>query len=67
MTFYVMSDMGIEEVFATFEDADNYIDANGDPSMLWIATDEDYEDEDYEPDYDECGFDPYMGCYSYDC
>lgn len=24
-------------------------------------------DEDYEPDYDECGFDPYMGCYSDDC
>ena len=22
---------------------------------------------DYEEDYDECGFDPYMGCYSYDC
>lgn len=25
------------------------------------------EDEDYEPDYDECGFNPYMGCYDYDC
>lgn len=24
-------------------------------------------DEDYEPDYDECGFDPYEGCYTYDC
>lgn len=24
-------------------------------------------DEDYEPDYDECGFDPYAGCYTYDC
>ena len=24
--------------------------------------------EDYcEPDYDECGFNPYMGCYDYDC
>ena len=25
------------------------------------------EDEDYEPDVDECGFDPYEGCYTYDC
>jgi len=66
MTYYVMSDMGIEEEFDSFEEADNYIDANGDPSMLWIATDED--DEDYEPSYNEDeGFDPYMGCYSYDC
>lgn len=24
-------------------------------------------DKDYEPDYDECGFDPYEGCYTYDC
>ena len=22
---------------------------------------------DYEPDYDECGFNPYMGCYDFDC
>lgn len=25
------------------------------------------DDEDYEPDVDECGFDPYEGCYTYDC
>lgn len=24
-------------------------------------------DKDYEPDTDECGFDPYEGCYTYDC
>ena len=23
--------------------------------------------DDYEPDADECGFDPYEGCYTYDC
>lgn len=23
--------------------------------------------EEYEPDWDECGFDPYEGCYTYDC
>ena len=25
------------------------------------------EDEDYEPDVDETGFDPYEGCYTWDC
>lgn len=24
-------------------------------------------DDDYEDDYDECGFDPYEGCYTFDC
>jgi len=29
---------------------------------------EDFEDEDeYIDDYDECGYNPYMGCYDYDC
>jgi len=28
---------------------------------------EDFIDDYYEPDYDECGYDPYMGCYSFDC
>ena len=32
---------------------------------LALGCDED--DEDYEPDVDECGFDPYEGCYTYDC
>lgn len=27
---------------------------------------EEPEYDDYD-DYDECGFDPYMGCYTYDC
>lgn len=28
----------------------------------------DEEDEEYyEPDYDKCGYDPYMGYYSFDC
>ena len=25
------------------------------------------EEETYEESYDECGFDPYEGCYTYDC
>lgn len=38
-----------------------------------LTDDEEYEDDfddydrDYEPDADECGFDPYEGCYTYDC
>ena len=30
----------------------------------WVQDDE---DEDYEPDVDETGFDPYEGCYTGDC
>lgn len=29
--------------------------------------DEEEEDEDYYEDVDECGFNPYMGCYDFDC
>ena len=25
------------------------------------------EEEDYEPDVNECGYNPYMGCYDFDC
>ena len=34
-----------------------------------IASSDDFDDydRDYEPDYSECGFDPYAGCYTYDC
>jgi hypothetical protein len=30
-----------------------------------LESSEDFED--YESDYDECGFDPYEGCYTWDC
>ena len=39
-------------------------------AQLWeeITQGEDLEeDEDYEPDVDETGFDPYEGCYTWDC
>lgn len=29
--------------------------------------DEDEDFEDYEDDVDECGYNPYMGCYDFDC
>ena len=44
-------------------------------SLVWAETgevvaysdDEDDYDRDYEPDVDETGFDPYEGCYTWDC
>lgn len=35
-----------------------------------LTDDEEYEDDydsGYDTDADECGFDPYEGCYTYDC
>lgn len=62
--FYVMSDGGIEEEFETFAEADAYIEESGCAEDLWIESDED----DYEPSYNEDeGFDPYEGCYTWDC
>lgn len=34
-------------------------------TMEDIEVDEDFFD--YEPDVDECGYNPYMGCYDFDC
>ena len=31
------------------------------------TADEDESFEDYEDDVDECGYNPYMGCYDFDC
>lgn len=35
--------------------------------VLESSDDEDEGESDYEPDVDETGFDPYEGCYTYDC
>ena len=35
--------------------------------VLESSDDEDEGEGDYEPDADEVGFDPYEGCYTYDC
>jgi len=48
------------------------IESLNDKDACWIKSDEWHstpqkEEEDYEDYYDECGFDPYMGCYTYDC
>ena len=49
------------------DESDIPCSCHADPN--WPApceVDDNYE-EDYELDYDECGFDPYEGCYTYDC
>lgn len=35
--------------------------------MFGDEDEEDYEEEDFEDDVDETGFNPYEGCYDYDC
>lgn len=43
-------------------------DANTGEVVATIDRDnDDFVDDYYEPDYDECGFNPYMGCYDFDC
>ena len=44
------------------DDDDEYYDFG------FLTDDDDDEDcDDYYDDVDECGFNPYMGCYDYDC
>lgn len=43
-------------------------DANtGEIVAIVSRENEDFIDDYYEPDYDECGYNPYMGCYDFDC
>jgi len=61
-----------ESAYACFEAARTIADFTGkECSLVWDDTGEVVADcsfcEDYEPDVDECGFDPYEGCYTYDC
>jgi hypothetical protein len=49
--------------FDTEAEALAYIEAQECPDDYWVGTDE-YDYSDYDA---ECGFDPYMGDYSYDC
>lgn len=43
------------------------IDATTGEVVAICKEEEESSDYDYEPDYDECGFNPYMGCYDFDC
>ena len=43
------------------------IDTLIDKEAHWVEVENSETDDYEEPCYDECGFDPYMGCYSYDC
>lgn len=36
-------------------------------TMEEVEVDEEFFDYEVEDDFDECGFNPYMGCYDFDC
>ncbi len=36
-------------------------------TMEEVEVDEDFFDYEVEDDFDECGYNPYMGCYDFDC
>ena len=49
-------------------DEDEDLDALAEMDEEWEPDDEFFAYvDDIEPDFDEVGFDPYEGCYSYDC
>jgi hypothetical protein len=50
-----------------WDDSGEIIESYGTDDDEYINDDWDDEDEYIEPDYDDCGFDPYMGCYTGDC
>ena len=54
----------LSEMFGDYEPDDEFFAYVDD--MEYEDDGDDY-DEDYGDDYIEVGFDPYMGCYSYDC
>lgn len=65
-----------EEAYAAFGQACELAEAAGLTAcdLIWVATGEvvaSYEEEDDESDFDEadleCGFNPYEGCYDWDC
>lgn len=67
---------GCEAAYACYEAAKTIAEITGDTaSLVWdetsevvATTDPEEEDDcDYPDDVDECGFDPYEGCYTYDC
>jgi len=60
--YYVYDDDEIIAEFETYYEAEEWMLDQSDADNLWISSD--YNDYD---DVDEFGFNPYMGCYDYDC
>ena len=65
---------GCEAAYVCYEAAKTIAEMVGkDACLVWDETGEivadtcDWDDDGYEPDVDECGFDPYCGCYTGDC
>ncbi len=61
--YYVCDDMGIVKEFDLYEEAEAYLENHPDRDDMWISSD----DDEYCDYVDECGYDPYMGDYSWDC
>lgn len=59
----INSNFDVVAEFESYEDALQFVDANA-AQDLEILEDE---EPDYEDSFDEVGYDPYMGCYSWDC
>ena len=67
---------GTEIAYACYKSACEIADMTGEVASLvcdetgeTVAYSDDFDDydRDYEPDVDETGFDPYEGCYTWDC
>lgn len=62
----------VQDVFPYLSADEREMLISGICPKCWAATfssddDEDEDPEDWEDDVDECGYNPYMGCYDFDC
>lgn len=56
-----------QDVFPYLSPAEREMIISGICPDCWDAFDEDDEDEEPSNDFDECGYNPYMGGYDFDC
>jgi hypothetical protein len=60
--------VGIEDDSHQYaDDTDQFDGEDGEDNDFYLDEGDDYAFFDDEPDVDECGYDPYGGCYSDDC
>lgn len=70
MTYYVLMEDGIFGEYDSLEEAETVCDKfNSRGEDAWICTDDECEEDDrFYEDYDsDFGYDPYLGCCTYDC
>lgn len=59
----INSNFDVIAEFESYEDALQFVETNADLDLEILED----EEPDYEDSFDEVGYDPYMGCYSWDC